>query len=1052
MKNKLERLWKSNHNPVGEVVYLETINNDNDVDIIKNLSNLAAKLKEQAPHDQEIATLVNRTSTLLEVLNSNWVQIINSSLPFVSIGVHLLKFYLEKTQQKLPLSQSVALVTQSAYLSSLQTYLQVQSQSNIVNQLKINEKEASDIVKKEINKLADLELTDAQAKSTLLYFPESELAVAFNKVLSFRLQDAEIEEQDATTIAQTISNYTPHYIEQVLAEGAESLEKIREWYRLGDQEVFESDLSVDTYLESDLSIDTYLKNEIAALPQQKVFDEEFSFQDIYVPLKAKLLEAHGEDIYNSDFFVLQDWVKEKIVDDKDKDKVIVIQAEPGGGKSLFCQMFAEQVSQELHPKLTPIFIRLRDIQTFEANFEQTLKTVLNSDVIKIDDGWLKNRNINYLFILDGFDELRLQVRNLSGLEQFLRQIAYFQKDMAKSPETGHRVILTGRTIAFQGISLPRNLTQVKIQKMDKILQDKWLEKWQKVVDKDTKIAAQKTQAFTEFLNNNNCPKEIKDDLVGEPLLLYLLGAMHRDGSIKLEDFLSGSKIQSKITIYEQSLQWVLSKQRDKWLKADITGLEEDNFEEVMELILTESAIAVVQSGGESAQLKMIEERLNNEDVDLVKIIEEFQEKEKYQALNNALGAFYIQAAEKKERHMKFYHKSFSEFLCARRLYHSLEEWTEKAGRRHKWIVDDIQLAQQIYDLFGYGSLSVEILQYLRRLLEKSADIFFIDLFTRLENFYRSWCEGKFINAEGTNYPQKKMRDLKSYVSPETKLGQRQVDLFTGLNVMILLFELHRYGQKSSDENLKQQLSFHPCGKIDADGKPKNPDLLLRLIGYSYCLDTKAFTKIVGKFLDGANFGSVNLNSSNLEGAYLRSSNLRSSNLVGANLRSAYLRSACLRSANLRSANLRSANLRSANLNSANLRSAYLVGANLRSAYVINANLRGADLRNSNLRSCNLEGAYLVCANFKSANLRSANLISANLRSADLKSANLKSAYLVGANLRSADLTGADLRNANLRSADLTNITWDNETDWNHVRGLATAINVPEKLKKYLGIE
>ena len=32
-------------------------------------------------------------------------------------------------------------------------------------------------------------------------------------------------------------------------------------------------------------------------------------------------------------------------------------------------MFAEQVWREKHPILTPIFIRLRDIDTFEVNFE-----------------------------------------------------------------------------------------------------------------------------------------------------------------------------------------------------------------------------------------------------------------------------------------------------------------------------------------------------------------------------------------------------------------------------------------------------------------------------------------------------------------------------------------------------------------------------------------------------------------------------------------------------------------------------------------------------------
>jgi hypothetical protein len=42
------------------------------------------------------------------------------------------------------------------------------------------------------------------------------------------------------------------------------------------------------------SIDNYLQEQIASLPLQPVFAENFSFKDIYVPLKAKAIDVNGE--------------------------------------------------------------------------------------------------------------------------------------------------------------------------------------------------------------------------------------------------------------------------------------------------------------------------------------------------------------------------------------------------------------------------------------------------------------------------------------------------------------------------------------------------------------------------------------------------------------------------------------------------------------------------------------------------------------------------------------------------------------------------------------
>lgn len=142
------------------------------------------------------------------------------------------------------------------------------------------------------------------------------------------------------------------------------------------------------------------------------------------------------------------------------------------------------------------------------------------------------------------------------------------------------------------------------------------------------------------------------------------------------------------------------------------------------------------------------------------------------------------------------------------------------------------------------------------------------------------------------------------------------------------------------------------------------------------------------------------------------------------------------------------------------------GANL-SGYDLNeTDLTGADLREADLYEAELVEAKLFKADLRAANLFKANLSGANLSEADLrktflkesvlKGADLIEANLMGADLRSADLTEADLFDANLIAADLSyanlkDIKWSAETKWPDRNMFVRAINIPEQLKRKLGL-
>ncbi len=174
-----------------------------------------------------------------------------------------------------------------------------------------------------------------------------------------------------------------------------------------------------------------------------------------------------------------------------------------------------------------------------------------------------------------------------------------------------------------------------------------------------------------------------------------------------------------------------------------------------------------------------------------------------------------------------------------------------------------------------------------------------------------------------------------------------------------------------------------------------------------------------------------------------------------------LSEANLSGANLKFANLSDANLSKANLSKANLSETKLSGANLSKANLSEANLLVSDLSNANLSRANLSRANLFRANFYKAQLKFADLTKADLTQAELtvtdltqaelKFANLSKANLSHAYLSGADLSGADLSQAQLFFANLKDIKWNSETVWPDKSKLTNAENIPENLKKELGI-
>lgn len=998
----------------------------------KAVLELAKTLKEQAPKDAQLKPLIGQISSLLDVLNSPLAQIVGGGLPFLPLTAGLLKFYFEKTKQEPSLEQCVAIVSQVAFLESLRGILKLPENQTLLKQ--IDQIPVSDKVEQQLKNLGELQLDDPQAKEVVVCFYKSNLAEAFGEVLSARFYYAGLDKAEAKTLTERVARSTHQYINQALADTADALKPLAEFYRNGGQKE----------LEKYTSINVYLEEQIAKKPLEVVFNENFTFKDIYVPLNAYPVDANGYIERDTESFELESWAKAILQDPSKQGQVMFVQGGPGRGKSVFCRMFANWVRQHFHPIWTPVLIRLRDIPKLQESFRDTLRDAVNQDFASSDPGWLTDPNTRYLFLLDGFDELVMQGRVSGGLQEFLHQVGQFQRDCHHNSGMGHQVLITGRPLALYSIErfMPNNLERVELLPMDNELQQNWFAKWTNLIDDP-----QKALDFHHFLQDSRCPDKVQE-LAREPLLLYLLAAMYRDGDLSVEMFEAATDVNTKIRIYEKSLDWVLTKQRSDSdhpnLNRNLTNLETED----LRRILSEAALCVVQSGGECAEMEIVIARLKDDSAAKL-LLQKTPQQSGESGLTNALSVFYLEQSSQKGS-VEFTHKSFSEFLCAQRLKESIVDWTRPGIKHQEFYISIEQLNWQIYDLLGYGGLTPEIVDYLMALLIEDKEFNPVTLFKRLENFYLCWCESQFIDAFGETLPQRKSRQLNNH---KIELGQRQVDIYAGLNVIILLLKLHCYAQKR--DNLKHKFAFCPCGYGDREQ-------LLKVINYSNCINITAFNFTVAPLLSGVDLHGANLENTNLSGANLENANLSDANLSNANLSGA----------NLKNADLSNANLSNANLSNAELNNVCLDFASFYGASFSSANLSGVQLNREALNYMALNGAILNSVDFLLVNLSRMNLSNVDLSHArltgveinctDLSNAKLCGAELGAVNLENANLCGADLSNViftvisydeiNSHGTNLKNIHWDKDTKWENVRGLDTVINLPEVLKQQLGLK
>ncbi|AFZ57491.1 pentapeptide repeat-containing protein [Anabaena cylindrica FACHB-243] len=906
-----------------------------------------AGIQKQGVSLETLKSVLQNSSSLLDVFCLPLAQIIDSEFSFLSLGIALLKFYGDISPGNLTLEDCVSIISQAAYLEStkeiLSLYPAITEDTNADN--------LPEVSKKLIN-IHRLELDDQSATDTIFCFHESQLATAFNQILSARLIAPDVTKYLANLLTKRIAANTQRYMIQAFINLGAVIENI-----------IHIDLIYWQQAQANIhSIDEYLDKYITSPALETVFQQGYSIQDIYIPLQAKSQNL------NSDILDLETWTKGMLLNPNKLSQLILIQGQTGRGKSTFARIFANWVKTHLYPLWTPILIDLKNLNTISMELEDTLKSALPFNFSQADN-WLQNTNYRFFFILDGLDELNSDIVTQLNLSQFMQQLGTFQQKCKSNALMGHRVLITSHNNALKTISnLPENLEQVEIIALNETLQEKWLQKWAALP-----VNQGKNTDFQQFLQPKKLPSSLQI-LAHEPLLLHLLAAMYRDSQLTVDQLERAKQKTAKTFIYHKAINWLITPYLHH---NDLNSQKVIAFK----AILTAAANCVVQSGGNFTSMLMLETYLQ-EDQKTQDIIAQ----QDSQFLKTSLVACGVFANDSR---FEFFHGSFRDFLFAERFKEILIAWTQKIEDTQEPVVSETDMNWQIYDLLGFGKITSEIIEFLVQLLIEVPNFDWVMLFQRLENFYNNWCQKQFINDSENNLPQIKLQQLQKYGIHH--LDQTQVDVYTGLNLMIFLLELHRYAQ--GHDVLKENIIFYPSGQPQSD---VDTTQLRDIINYSNCLSGENFNQIVGSFLSGTNLRGADLSEVDFGGA------------------------------NLSHADLSRANLNCANFSRTNCSGAYMISANFSEALFNHANLHEA--------------------NFIRANLTGADLSSADLNYADLSLADLSGANLSGANLEDANFSGAKLSNGLLGD-----ICWDEKTSWKNVEGLEIAKNLPVELKQQLKI-
>jgi uncharacterized protein YjbI with pentapeptide repeats len=679
--------------------------------------------------------------------------------------------------------------------------------------------------------------------------------------------------------------------------------------------------------------------------EEPMFLEAFSLKQVYVPLRAYYeREVKGEPDRKVERGITEGKRYERIVVDlnseletwlqeaKPDDAIRLISGGPGSGKSSFAKIFAAQQAEkgEIPVLLIPLhlFTASDDLVKALGEFVQT-ENFLRHNPMDRGDG-----EERLLIIFDGLDELSKQGKIAEEIaKQFVEEVRsrVWQFNQHK---TRLLVLLSGREVSVQANrSKFRELHQTLHITPYFVTEEEREDASNNYVDEQTLLEQDQRQIWWQSYGEakgkeyTGLPPELDNpnlvEITAQPLLNYLVALSIEGGKLKFSE-------QTNLNeIYGDLLEAVYERRYEKQGHRVIEGIEKHEFIGILE----EIALACWHGVGRTTTVAEIENHCDNSGVR--NILNRFQESFKEDSKSSVirlLTAFYFRESggvRASEKTFEFTHKSFGEYLTAKRIVEEvrlIHEELEERKKNFRKGCDERDALVRWVTLCNLSVIDEYLFQFIcdEMRLQNTSDV---------HNWQKSLCRLiEFMLINGL--------PLESQI-PRSNFD---IELFQTRNTEeALLAVLNACARvtKAKSEIKGQYRNTFGAWISRLQGQRIGIENVLAFECLSF-LNLQNCILYVRDFI-GANFAWTNLENAGLFFANLVTANLTRANLAGANLEAANLAGANLQQANLAGANLQQANLAGANLQQANLAGANLAGANLEGANLKGTILEGKDI-------------------------------------------------------------------------------------------------------------
>ncbi len=780
-------------------------------------------------------------------------------------------------------------------------------------------------------------LTDTQAEQALELVSDSLLAQQMqNAVITWLIANG-AEEMEAKLISQRIAIALTGHLLTIVAENAAALPQLQKFLRLGNI-CLRTQVPVNFIAKANRRVQPGgMQGDWIDLPRERyrgqlirdlakpLYGEFFALPDIYVPPKGVPIgetTISGLPISSVDLFA---WLQGELADFR---SITWIEAESGCGKTSFLRMFAAHVARHLYPEWMPIVVRLRDIQigtdflaSIASGFPQTLAEQVQF--------WLDSESIRCLVLLDGLEELPKKQRQI-----LVRQLLQFQSHSL------HKFVITARCREFEQLEQTTNLTLVKrvlIQPFQQEEWKQWFQNWAKV--QSLNIA----QGFFGFLKTVGAFTSIHTErsslpqimvLVSQPLMLYLLAVLHREGLLEetlLQTATTTAKHRGGFFLWEMGMRlqrWLLGYPENGGVK---TALVREGMAHIYGNTYPHNRL---YNYSQARQLYSWIQQLALQNWRSQRYITTPDQQ-------FLLPNFLLQHSPTHPQQIEFSHPYLQKLITATAIASELSTTIHPQANPKDY-------AEFCYDLFGSNLIDWQlqelILETLRRQPPRHGILAILR--EKLLEFWQEYQRSTWLD-QGIAY-----RTLEKFQNYGNSTHIETIHAYVGINTFFLLSSLHQ----------ETKTTFFPGGIPNTSDF--NPHAIAELIARTNLIAIHTFSdRTHANGLQAVDLSHMNLSGTLLNFAHLNSVNLSNANLTDTNLTGADLTGADLTNANLSGANLTRANLSHTNLIGANLSGANLTEVIFNTTNLTNACLAGAILSESDRETACLQGAIFSQEDF-----------------------------------------------------------------------------------------